>query len=65
MKKNRRNFLRLSIPAIRELREGIEKGNIGKNLIEMTENFGAGSTKVKYSMKNRPYVITVEARRLE
>lgn len=61
MKKNRK---KLTLPAIRAFREAIESGNIGGFLIESGENAGAGSVKVKYHFKNRPWVVTIEARRL-
>ena len=61
MKRQRRN---LSLPAIRKFREDIVKGNIGTFLIESGENVNAGSVKVKYHLKNRPWVVTVEARRI-
>lgn len=61
MKRQRRN---LSLPAIRKFREAIVNGNIGTFLIEFGENVNAGSVKVKYHLKNRPWVVTVEARRI-
>ena len=61
MKKNRG---KLTLPAIRAFREAIENGKIGRYMIESGENVGAGSVKVKYHFKNRPWVVTIEARRL-
>ena len=59
MKRQRRN---LSLPAIKKFREAIANGNIGTYLIESGEKVNAGSVKVKYALKNRPWVVTVEAR---
>jgi hypothetical protein len=53
----------LSIPAIRKFREAIESGNIGKWLIESGENTNAGSVKVKYTLKDKPWIVEVIARR--
>ena len=61
MKRQRRN---LSLPAIRKFREAIASGNIGAYLIESGEKVNAGSVKVKYALKNRPWVVTVEAKRI-
>jgi len=60
MKKNRKS---LTLPAIRRFREAVEKGDIGGFLIESGEKVCAGSVKVKYALKNRPWIITVEAKR--
>ena len=54
----------LSIPAIRKFREAIANGKIGTYLIESGEKVNAGSVKVKYTLKNRPWVVTVEAKRI-
>ena len=61
MRKNRKN---LTLPAIRKFREAIVNGNIGTYLIESGEKVNAGSVKVKYTLKNRPWVVTVEAKRI-
>ena len=61
MKRQRRN---LSLPAIKKFREAIANGNIGTYLIESGEKANAGSVKVKYTLKNRPWVVTVEAKRI-
>ena len=61
MKRQRRN---LSLPAIRKFREAIANGNIGTYLIASGEKVNAGSVKVKYALKNRPWVVTVEAKRI-
>ncbi len=61
MKKQRKN---LTLPAIREFRKAIANGNVGAYLIESGEKVNAGSVKVKYTLKNRPWVVTVEAKRI-
>ena len=53
----------MTLPSIRKFREAIVNGNIGTYLIESGEKVNAGSVKVKYALKNRPWVVTVEARR--
>ena len=60
MKKNRKS---LTLPAIRRFREAVEKGNFGAFLIESGEKVNAGSVKVKYTLKNRRWTVTVEAKR--
>lgn len=60
----RKHHNSLSIPAIRKFREAIANGNIGTYLIESGEKVNAGSVKVKYTLKNRPWVVTVEAKRI-
>ena len=54
----------LSIPAIRNFREAIERGIIGGWLIDSGEKTGAGSVKIKYALKDRPWVVTIEAKRI-
>lgn len=54
----------LSLPAIKKFREAIANGNIGTYLIESGEKVNAGSVKVKYAFKNRPWVVTIEAKRI-
>lgn len=54
----------ISIPAIRKFREAVENGTIGGFLIEAGEETNAGSISVKYRLKYKPYVITLEARRM-
>ena len=61
MKRQRRN---LSLPAIKKFREAIVNGNIGTYLIESGEKANAGSVKVKYARKDRPWIVTVEAKRI-
>ena len=59
----KRQKIKLSLPAIKKFREAIANGDIGTYLIETGEKANAGSVKVKYTLKNRPWVVTVEARR--
>lgn len=59
----KRQKIKLSLPAIKKFREAIANGNIGTYLIESGEKVNAGSVKVKYTLKNRPWVVTVEAKR--
>lgn len=56
-------MLTLTIPAVKELRKLLSEGNYGKYLIDMGERSGAGSVRVVYTLKNRPWVITIEAKR--
>ena len=59
----RRHKVKLSLPAIRKFREAIANGNIGTYLVETGDKAHARSVKLKYTLKNRPWVVTVEARR--
>lgn len=61
---NEEKKIKLSLPAIKKFREAIANGNIGPYLIESGEKVNAGSVKVKYTLKNRPWVVTVEAKRI-
>lgn len=61
MKLQKRN---LTLPTIRKFREAIESGKLGAWLIESGEETHAGSVKVKYTLKNRRWVVTVEAKRI-
>ena len=62
-KKRNSRRLQLTIPAIKKLRDMIERGEIGKGMIDSGESYNAGSVKVKYVLKKRPWIITIEARR--
>lgn len=53
----------LSIPALREFREAIKRGDLGGWLIESGEKTNAGSVKVKYTLKDKPWIVEVIARR--
>lgn len=57
--------LKLTLPAIRKLREAVGGNDIGGFLIDQCEYFNAGSCKVKFHLKNKPYVVTIEARRVK
>lgn len=61
---NRRKLKTLSIPAIRRFREAVEKGDIGGFLIESGEKVCAGSVRVRYALKKRPWVVTIEVRKV-
>ena len=65
MRKKKRNSrrLQLTIPAIKKLRDMIERGEIGKGMIDSGERYNAGSVKVRYVLKKRPWIITIEAKR--
>ena len=54
----------LTLPAIRKFREAIERGDLGGWLIESGEKASAGSVKVKYRLKNLPWVVSIEAKRI-
>lgn len=61
----KRRFQRsLSIPAIRKFREAIESGKLVGWMIESGEKTNAGNVKVKYALKNSPWVVTFEAKRI-
>ena len=61
MKIQRRN---LTLPAIRKFREAVGGNDLGSFLIDQCERFNAGSTRVRFRMKDKPYVVTIEARRV-
>lgn len=61
MKRQRR---KLTLPAIRRFRESVDRNEFYGFLVDQCERYGAGNVKVKYRLKNKPYVITVEARKL-
>ena len=65
MRKKKRSSrrLQLTIPAIKKLRDMIERGAMDNEMIDTGERFNAGSVKVKYVLKKRPWIITIEARR--
>ena len=52
-----------TLPAIREFREAIKRGDIGGWLVESGEKANAGSVKVKYTLKDKPWIVEVIARR--
>lgn len=58
----KRHKVKLSLPAIKKFREAISNGKFGTYLVETGEKADAGSVKVTYTLKNCPWVVTVEAR---
>ena len=61
--KKKRIHKRLSLPAIREFREAIVSNNLGGYLVEQAEETCAGSVTVRYTLKNRPWIVEITARR--
>ena len=59
----KRRKINLSLPAIKKYREAIANGKFAAYLIESGEKVNAGSVKVKYTYKNCPWVLTIEAKR--
>lgn len=59
----KRHRMTLSLPAIKKYREAIANGKFAAYLIESGEKVNAGSVKVKYTYKNCPWVLTIEAKR--
>ena len=62
-KKRNSRRLQLTIPAIKKLRDMIERGVMDNEMIDTGERFNAGSVKVRYVLKKRPWIITIEAKR--
>lgn len=62
--KTKRRYINLTIPTIRKYRDAVDNGGLMEYFINMCEKAGAGSVSVKYSLKNRPYRITIKAKRL-
>ena len=60
MEKRRKS---LTLPTIRKFREAIEGGKLGNWLIEAGEKYNAGGVKVKYTLKDKPWIVEVIARR--
>lgn len=60
----KRRKINLNLPAIRRYREAIENGKLVTYLIESGEKVNAGSVILKYAYKNRPWVVTIEAKRI-
>lgn len=60
----KRQIRHLSLPAIKKFREAIANGKFGSYLVESGEKVNAGSVKVEYAFKNRPWVIIIEAKRI-
>lgn len=60
----KRNRIRLSLPALKRLREASERGDLAGGLIESAERFGAGRVCMRIVLKNKPWILTIEARRV-
>lgn len=60
----RRHNYSLSIPGIKEMREAIEKGDIGRWLTDQGEKTHADSVRVKYTLKKLPWIVSIEAKRI-
>lgn len=64
MKKYRsRRTLKLTVPAIRAFRRSVENEKIGDYLIKSGEETNADSVRVRYMLKKKPWVVTIEAKR--
>ncbi len=64
-KKRNRRMLTLTVPAIKKFREILKEGRMENFLIDNGEKFGAGSVRVKIYLKRRPWVLTIEAKRVK
>lgn len=62
-KKSKSRVYRLTVPAIRKLRQLLEDGGLASGLIEMAESANATTANVRYHLKRRPWTVTFEARR--
>ena len=60
-----RRRVNLDIPTIRRYREAVEKGDVGNFVLEACKRSHAGSVKIKYLLKNEPYVVILEVRKLK
>ena len=60
----KRDRIQLSLPALKRLREAGERGDLAGGLIESAEEFGAGSARMRIVLKNKPWVITIEVRKV-
>ena len=54
----------ITLPTIRKFREAIEKGKIGNFLIRTAEECNADNANVKCHLKNRPWIVTFEVKRI-
>lgn len=59
----KRQKVKLSLPAIKKIREAIADGELVRHLIKTGKEANAGSVNVKYSLKDCPWVVTIEVRR--
>ena len=60
----KRDRIQLSLPALKRLRDAGERGDLAGGLIERAEEFGAGSARMRIVLKNKPWVITIEVRKI-
>lgn len=62
-KKSKSRIFRLTVPAIRKLRQLLEVEDLAGGLIEPSESSNANLARVRYHLKRRPWTVTIEARR--
>ena len=60
----RRFRKQLSLPALKRLREASERGDLAGGLIESAEQFGAGRACMRIVLKNKPWILTIEVRKV-
>ena len=60
----KRRYLQLNLPVIRKMRELMEKGETVPEMIRQAEKFHASSVKIKYRLKGKPWVASIEVRRI-
>ena len=60
----KRDRIQLSLPALKRLRDAGERGDLAGGLIESAERFGAGRVCMRIVLKNKPWILTIEARRV-
>lgn len=63
-KKRNSRRLQLSLPALKRLREASERGDLAGGLIESAEQFGAGRARMRIVLKNKPWILTIEVRKV-
>ena len=65
MKRHRKSTRRLSltIPVIRKIRVDYDDGNLANWLIRKGEETGAGSVLIRYTLKKKPWILTLKAER--
>lgn len=59
----KRHKVKLTLPTIKKIREAIANGKLVAYLVETGKKANAGSVNVKYTLKDCPWVVTVEVRR--
>lgn len=55
--------IKLTVPAIRAYRQLLEEANFVEFLIKTGKETNADSVKVRYVLKKKPWVVTIEAKR--